>query len=119
VLGAFAIGLQLLLSAWMIAQSAAAAGEASLAQADLAVICTHDPASASDDSGAPPAPHSHDQCASCACPQWAKVLAPPPTPPLFAVLAPRSQMLRIYAGHVATETRSPSPYASRAPPVSA
>jgi hypothetical protein len=115
-LGAFAIALQLLLSAWFIAQSAAAAG---VSEADLAVICTHDPAATADDTGAPPAPHPHGQCAACACPQWAKLLAPLPEPPVFLVLRPHSQTLRVYAGLAATELASPSPYSSRAPPFSA
>ena len=118
VLGAFAIGVQLLLSAWIIAQSAAA-GAASLAQADLAVICTHDPAASGDDSGAPPTPHSHGQCAACACPQSFKLLAALPAAPVLLVLAPRSQKVPVYAGLATIESRSPSPYASRAPPLSA
>ena len=119
VLGAFAIGLQLLLSAWIIAQSVAAASEASLAQAGLTVICTHDPAASGGDSGAPPAQHPHGQCAACACPQSAKLLVSLPTAPILVVLVPRSQTMPVYAGLASIESRSPSPYASRAPPVSA
>jgi hypothetical protein len=119
-LGAFAIGVQLLLSGWLLIQAAAAANPADLSQADLAVICTHDPAATADDTGIPPAaPHQHGQCPACACPQSAKLLAPLPTPPVFAVLRPRSQAPQAFAGVFTTEPRSPSPYASRAPPFSA
>jgi hypothetical protein len=121
-LGAFAIGLQLLVSAFLIVQAAGADSQAGLGEADLAVICTHDPAGAApaDDTGAPPAPHQHDrQCPACACPQWAKVLAPLPTPPVLLVLRPLSQRLQTHAVVAATQLASPSPYASRAPPFSA
>jgi hypothetical protein len=118
-LGAFAIAVQLLLSAWLIAQAAAAGSQADLSQADLAVICTHDPAATADDTGNPPAPHQHGQCAACASPQWAKLLAPLPLPPVVLVLRPHSQALPVYAGVSATELAFPSPYASRAPPFSA
>ena len=115
--GAFAIGVQLLLSVWLIVQAAAASSPVDLSEADLAVVCTHDPAAA--DTGAPPAPHQHGQCAACACPQWAKLLAPLPASPVALVLRPHSQMPRAYVGVDATQLASPSPYASRAPPFSA
>jgi hypothetical protein len=118
-LGAFAIGVQLLLSAWLIVQAAGAGSQAGLNEADLAVICTHDPAASADEGGAPPAPHQHGQCPACACPQWAKLLAPLPTPPVFLVLRPHSQTPRAYAVVTASRHASPSPYASRAPPFSA
>lgn len=118
-LGAFAIVVQLLFSAWLIVDAAAATSQAGLTQADLGVICTHDAAATADDTGAPPAPHPHGQCAACACPQSAKLLAPLPTPPVVAVLRPRSQTLHAHAGVGAPSPRSPSPYASRAPPFSA
>jgi hypothetical protein len=118
-LGAFAIGVQLLLSVWLIVQAAGAGSQAGLSEADLAVICTHDPAATADEDGAPPTPHQHGQCPACACPQWAKLLAPLPTPPVFLVLRPHSQTPPAYAGTVVTELKSPSPYSSRAPPFSA
>ena len=121
-LGAFAIAIQLVLSAFLIVQAASAANPADLSQADLAVICTHDPAATptTDDSGTPPAPlHQHGQCPACALPQWAKVLAPLPTAPVVLVLRPQSQAMSTYAGVPATDLKSPSPYASRAPPFSA
>jgi hypothetical protein len=117
-LGAFAIGVQLLLSAWIIVQAAGAGNQTDLTQADLAVICSHDPAASADD-GAPPAPHQHGQCPACAFPQWAKLLAPLPTPPVLLVLRPHSQALPAYAALPATKLASSSPYASRAPPRSA
>ena len=119
VLGAFAIAVQLLLSAFLFVHAASAGSQASLSQGDLGVICTHDPAATADDTGAPPAPHQHGQCPACACPQWAKVLAPLPASPIFLVLRPHSQTLPTYAVVTATELKSPSPYASRAPPFSA
>jgi hypothetical protein len=118
-LGAFAIVVQLLVSAWLIVDAAAAADQADLSQAELGVICTHNPAATADDTGTPPAPQPHGQCLACACPQTAKLLAPLPTPPVFAVLRPRSQTLHVDAGVAAPPPRSPSPYTSRAPPFSA
>jgi hypothetical protein len=118
-LGAFAIVVQLLFSAWLIVDAAAAGSQAGLTQADLGVICTHDPAATADNTGAPPAPHQHGQCLACACPQSAKLLAPLPLPPVFAVLRPRSQTLHAHAGVVAPPPRSPAPYSPRAPPFSA
>jgi hypothetical protein len=118
-LGAFAIVVQLLFSASLVVDAAAAGSQAGLTQADLGVICTHDPAAAADDTGAPPAPHPHTQCPACACPQSAKLLAPLPTPPVVAVLRPRAQTLRTPAAVAALPPRSPAPYASRAPPFSA
>jgi hypothetical protein len=119
MLGAFAIAIQLVLSAFLIGLGASAGNPAELSQADLAVICTHDPAATADDSGAPPAPHQHGQCPACACPQWAKLLAPLPLPPVVLVLRPHSQTQRPYSVASVTELDSSSPYSSRAPPFSA
>ena len=118
-LGAFAIVVQLLFSAWLIVDAAAATSHAGLTQADLGVICTHDPATTADGTGAPPAPHPHRQCPACACPQSAKLLAPLPTPPVVAVLRPRAQTPHAHAAVAAPQPRSPASYASRAPPLSA
>ena len=118
-LGAFAIVVQLLLSAWLIVAAAAAGGQAGLTQADLAVICTHDKAAIADDTGVPPTPHPRGQCAACTCPQSVKLLAPLPTPPVIAVLRPQSRTSHAPAAVDAPQPRSPSPYASRAPPFSA
>ena len=111
--------MQLLLSAWVIAQAAGAGNQTDLTQADLAVVCSHDPAATADDGVPAPAPHRHGQCPACACSQWAKLLAPMPTAPVFLVLRPHSQAMPAYASITATEVASPSPYASRAPPLSA
>jgi hypothetical protein len=114
-LGAFAIAIQLLLTAWLIGQAAAAADAP-----DLAVICAHDqPAPASGDGGAPVAPKPHSQCPACACPLSAKVLAAPPA--LVFVAAPRvvSQAMRPAAAPRPTVLDFRAPYASRAPPRSA
>jgi hypothetical protein len=117
-IGAFAIVVQLLFAAWLIVD-AAGASQAALAQADLGVICTHDPAAAADNTGAPPAPHPHGQCLACACPQSGELLAALPTPSVVAVLRPHSLTLPAYGGAAVPPTRSPAPYASRAPPFSA
>jgi hypothetical protein len=113
-LGAFAIAVQLVLSAWFIGQAAAADDQAS-----LGVICSHDPAAAADDTGGPPAPHPHGQCVACACPQSAKLLGPLPAPPRVVVAYSPAQTLRPERVLLATHPKSPSPYASRAPPFSA
>ncbi len=113
--GAFAILVQLLFSIWSIVAAAAPAD----ATADLSVICTHDPAAATDNNGGPPAPHPHGQCDACACPQSTKLLAPLPTAPILVVLRPRSHSLDIRPLVVAPQLRFSAPYASRAPPVSA
>jgi hypothetical protein len=114
-LGAFAIAVQLLLTAWLIGQAAAAANAP-----DLGVICAHDqPAPADDGGGTPVAPKSHGQCPACACPQSGKVLAPPPA--VVFVAAPRvaSQAMRPAAAPRPTVLDFRAPYASRAPPRSA
>jgi hypothetical protein len=118
-LGAFAIVVQLLLSAWLVVDAAAAGNPADLTQAGLAVICTHNGAATPGDTGAPPAPHQHGQCAVCTGPQSAKLLAPLPTPSVVAVLRPHSQTLHARLDAAAPQPRSPAPYASRAPPLSA
>jgi hypothetical protein len=118
-LGAFAIAVQLLLSAFLIVQAASAGNRADVSQADLGVICTHDPAATADEGAPPSTPHQHGQCPACACPQWAKMLAPLPAPPIVLVLRPRSQTEPAYAVSAVTELKSPSPYSSRAPPFSA
>ncbi len=113
-LGAFAIAIQVLLTAWIIGQAAAAAVD----QPDLAVICAHDPA-ATTDGGAPAKPHPHGQCAACACPQSAQLLAPPPAPASHALPLPRSAKLPALMDFMSTQASFHSPYASRAPPFSA
>lgn len=114
MLGAFALGIQLLLSGWFIVQIAAAAD-----QADFAVICTHDRAAADEGSGAPSAPDQHGQCPVCACLQAAQLLGPPPAASSHAVTEPRSERLPTRAEVIATEPSFRSPYSSRAPPFSA
>ena len=116
-LGTLAIVVQLLFSAWLIVDAAAAGTPGS--QADLGVICTHEPAARPDAGGAPSAPHEHGQCPACACPQSVKLLAPLPTPPILAVLRPRAAPPHVDAGLAAPQSHSHTPYASRAPPFSA
>jgi hypothetical protein len=113
-LGAFAMGVQLVLSSWLIIQSASAAEPA------LQVICSHDGSStpAGDDGGAP-APSPHSGCPACLCLQSAKILAPPPEAPRFVVLRPRSQAMPPAVVRVIARFHFRSPYASRAPPLSA
>jgi hypothetical protein len=113
-LAAFAMGVQLALSTWLIVQSAGAA------QPDLAVICSHDAAStpAGDDGGAP-APNPHSRCPACVCVQFAKVLAPPPEAPSFVVLRPPAEAMPPAPERVIAHLHFHTPYASRAPPLSA
>jgi hypothetical protein len=113
-LGAFAIGIQVLLSAWLIGQAAAAAD-----QPDLAVICSHDPASTATDTGVPSAPHQHGQCAACGCPLAMQFFAAPPASASHALPLPRSEKLPAIAHVVPAEQKFHTPYASRAPPFSA
>ncbi len=110
-LGAFALGIQLLLSGWIIVQVAAAADAT-----DLAVICTHDRAAPDQGSGAPTAPDQHGQCPVCACLQSAQLLGPPPPAASHVVPEPRSERLPTRAEAIATEPSFRSPYSSRAPP---
>jgi hypothetical protein len=111
-LAGFAIGVQLLLSGLMIGHVAVAAD-----QSELGVICSHDPGAS--DPGTPSNTDPHGQCPACACPQSAKLLAAPPAASGFTVVLPRSEALRVAAGHVPGEHHFHSPYASRAPPHSA
>jgi len=111
-LAGFAIGVQLLLSGLMIGHGAVAADRSA-----LSVICSHD--AGAGDPGLPSDPDPHGQCPACACPQSAKLLVAPPAPPSFAVVLPRSEALRVAAGHVPGDHHFHSPYASRAPPHSA
>ena len=114
-LGAFAIAVQLLLTAWLIGQAAAAADGP-----DLGVICSRDqPAPAGGDGGAPIAPKSHGACPACACPQSGKVLAPPPPFAFVAVARLSSQAMRPAAAPQPIALDFRAPYASRAPPLSA
>ncbi|HEY1544298.1 MAG TPA: DUF2946 family protein [Xanthobacteraceae bacterium] len=114
-LGAFAMGVQLVLAGWLIAQTATAASDL---QADM-VICAHDGAGAGGDSGTPSAPASHGQCAVCACLQSAKILAPPPEAPHVAIVRPRAETVVVFTIRTLHVLHVHSPYASRAPPVSA
>jgi hypothetical protein len=114
-LAAFAIGLQLLVSGLLIGRVAVA-----MDQADLALICSHDPAAGLDDgTGAPSAPASHDQCPACAFTSSAKLFATAPVSPSVALAHPRSEVPRVFADRVLAAPDVHSPYASRAPPHSA
>jgi hypothetical protein len=117
-LGAFAMGVQLVLAGWLIAQSASAAPDL---QADGQVICTHDAGvAASGGSDTPSAPASHGQCSVCVCLQSAKILAPPPEAPSVQVLRQRvTQTVAVFPPQSLPVLHVHSPYASRAPPVSA
>jgi len=109
------MGVQLVLSGWLISQAAAAA------EPDLLVICSHgaSPTTGGGDGGAPLAPGSHGQCAVCACLQAAKVLAPPPEAPRLVVLRQRAEAVPAIAPQVVHFLHIYSPYASRAPPIPA
>jgi hypothetical protein len=117
VLGAFAMGVQLVLAGWLIAQAASAAPDL---QAEFQVICAHDGSAAGGgDSGAPMVPGSHGQCAVCACLQSAKILAPPPEGPRVVAPRLRAQRFAVLTARSLHLLRVHSPYASRAPPFSA
>jgi hypothetical protein len=113
VLGAFAMGVQLVLASWLIAQAAAAAPDL-----QGAAICAHD-GSAGGNPGAPSAPASHDQCVVCACLQSAKILAPPPAAPHVVAQQPRGATIAVITVGSLRLLHVHSPYASRAPPFSA
>src|SRR5690349_2231536 len=87
-LAAFALGVQLLLSGFLIGQHAWAADS-------MPVICAHEQAGLVDDGGGPPgsAPGSHELCPACACPQSAQALATFPPSPSVALPLPRSEAL--------------------------
>ena len=111
MLAGFAIGIQILLSGFLVGHAAVAAD-----RSELSIICGHEGAS---DPAVPAGPASHDQCPACAFPQSASYFAPPPASPSFAVVLPRSEPLQVVASQVADERYFHSPYASRAPPQSA
>src|SRR5215469_14713736 len=102
-LGAFAMGVQLVLAGWLIAQAAAAAPDL---QADM-VICAHEGAGGPS---APIAPASHGQCAVCACLQSAKILAPPPEAPHVVVLRPYVQTVAVFTAQSLDVLHVHSPY---------
>jgi hypothetical protein len=117
VLAACAIGLQLLVSGLLIGRGAVA-----MDQAELSVVCSHDPAALNgldDGTGTPTGPASHEQCPACAFPPSAKLFASAPASPSFALPHPRSEVPRVFADHIPAEPYAHSPYASRAPPRSA
>jgi hypothetical protein len=110
-LGAFALGIQLVLSGWLVVQAATGAP-------DMPSVCAHDaPAPhGGSDGNAPFAPGSHGQCALCASLQSAKILAPPPQAPRFVVLRQRTEAVPSFAVLFVHFLHVHSPYASRAPP---
>jgi hypothetical protein len=112
MLAGFAIGIQILLSGFLIGHAAVAAD-----QSELSVICGHDPGAG--DPGLPSGPPSHGQCPACAFSQSASHFAPPPVAPSFAVALPCSEPVQLAVGHVPAVRYFHSPYASRAPPQSA
>jgi hypothetical protein len=113
-LAAFAVGAQLVLSAWLIGQVAA-----TTVDQELQVLCSHQPPGPAGDDRGPPQGASHDGCLACACPQSASLLAPPPAPPSHAVPRPRSQAQPAIANVATPALRLSLPYLSRAPPQSA
>jgi hypothetical protein len=112
-LTAFCLGVQLLVSGVVMGGMVHAA-----ADADLAVICTHD-GTADPESGAPDPQKSHDPCPTCTCAQSHPLASPLPQAPVFAVLRGRSEPVPVR--HVAADPNRHIhfPYASRAPPLSA
>jgi hypothetical protein len=113
-LAAFALGTQLVLSAWLIGQGAAASFDP-----EPPVLCSHDLSGPAGDDKGPPQGTLHDGCLACACPQSASLLAPPPAPPSHAVPRVRSRTQRAIADIAPLAPRLSFPYLSRAPPQSA
>jgi hypothetical protein len=112
-LSAFCLGTQLLVSGLLMGGMVQAAPDA-----DLAVICTHD-GTADPASGSPDPQHNHDLCPACTCAQAHQLLLPLPEAPLFAVLRGRSEPLPVRHAAADADRHVHSPYASRAPPLSA
>ena len=88
------------------------------ADADLAVICTHD-GQTDPASGSPDPQHNHDLCPACTCAQFHPIAPPLPQAPLFAVLRGRSERLPVRVVAADPDRHVHAPYASRAPPLSA
>ena len=112
-LAALSLGVQLLVSGLLVGSMVHTA-----ADADVAVICTHD--GSTDPASGTPAPHQdHDLCPVCTCAQFTNLASPLPQPPLFAVLRGRSEPLPVRQVAADADHRVHFPYASRAPPLSA
>jgi hypothetical protein len=111
-LAAFCLGAQLLVSGLLMGSMVQAA------DADLAVICTHD--GQSDPASGAPDPHkAHHLCPVCTCAQFHQLGSPLPQAPLLAVLRGRSEPLPVRVAATGADHRLHSPYASRAPPLTA
>lgn len=111
-LTALCLGVHLLVSGVLMG------GMVHVADADLAVICTHD--GAVDPAPRAPDPHkNHDLCPACTCVQSTNLASPLPQPPLFAVLRGRSEPLPVRQAVADAGHHVHAPYASRAPPLSA
>ena len=109
-LAAFCLGAQLLVSGLLMGGAVHAA-----ADADVAVICTHD--GQSDPApGTPDQQQNHDLCPACTCAQSQQLASPLPQAPLFAVLRGRSEPLPVRHVAANADHHAHSPYASRAPP---
>ena len=112
VLAAFAVGVQLLLSALLITAHAGMPDDGG-----LAVICAHDQGAA--DQTAPdnaPAPKSHALCAACLCVQSGKLVPPLPAAPMLVVTPAGGETLSHWRAAPRVTHRFQTPYASRAPP---
>jgi len=111
-LAAFAVGVQLLLSALLITAQAG-----TIDDSGLAVLCAHDRGAADETApGHAPVPKSHAVCPACLCVQSGKLVPPLPAAPILAVLPARGETLSAWRGAPRVTHRFQTPYASRAPP---
>lgn len=111
-LAAFAVGVQLLVSALLITAQAGVPDDSG-----LAVICAHDQGVADETApGHAPAPKSHTLCPACLCMQSGKLAPPMPAAPMLAVVPVGGVTLSPWRAVPRVTYQSQTPYASRAPP---
>jgi hypothetical protein len=111
-LAAFAVGVQLLLSALLITAHAGVPDDSG-----LAVICAHDQGAADQTApGHAPAPNSHALCPACLCVQSGKLVPPLPAAPMLAVAPVGGQAPSPWRAASCVIHPFQTPYASRAPP---
>lgn len=111
-LAAFAVGVQLLLSALLITAHAGVPDDSG-----LVILCAHDQGAAGRTApGHAPAPKSHALCPACLCLQSGKQVPPLPAVPMLAVLPAGGETLSPWRAASRVTHPFQTPYASRAPP---
>ena len=111
-LAAFAVGVQLLLSALLISAQAGVPDGGG-----FAVLCAHDQGAADQTApGHAPAPKSHALCPACLCLQSGKLVPPLPAAPSLAMLPASGEILSGWRTAPRVTPAYQTPYASRAPP---